>query len=325
MNGPGVYADSRSDTNFSPAISIGYQVSDSTNTYFKYSTGFKSGGFNLDFVTQPDVDQGLAFDKETVDSIEVGMKTSLFDDRLTLNMAYFVSNYKDYQVNQFFDLGDAADGTPLTSIRIENAAEVDTNGLELEANFRVSDDLKITGSMGFLDATFASYPDGANSVIVRPGGTIARIPADADGNDLPNAPDFTAALGIEYYKEVTSGMDLLFRLDVTHRGDSFTTINNEKDRIVPGTHPLTFAFDLANYQGAATTLDTVEFGHIEATTMVNARFGLLATNIGLEVYLWGRNLTDEDEPVDSFREFFGTLVNTPRTPRTYGVEFIYNF
>jgi len=36
-------------------------------------------------------------------------------------------------------------------------------------------------------------------------------------------------------------------------------------------------------------------------------------------------LTDEDTPVDSFREFFGTLVNTPRQPRTYGIEVMYNF
>ncbi|MEL0036662.1 MAG: hypothetical protein VW882_09730, partial [Gammaproteobacteria bacterium] len=106
---------------------------------------------------------------------------------------------------------------------------------------------------------------------------------------------------------------------------NFTTINNLKERIVPGTHPLTFAFDIANYQGAATTLDTVDYGFIEATTMVNARIGLLPQNSGFEVYIWGRNLTDEDEPVDSFREFFGTLVNTPRTPMTWGVEFIYSF
>ncbi len=115
------------------------------------------------------------------------------------------------------------------------------------------------------------------------------------------------------------------RLDATHTGDYYTTINNDTTRIVPGTHPLTFAFDLPHYQGAATTLDTVPYGQIKATTMINARIGLISLDSGIEVYLWGRNLTDEDEAIDSFREFFGTLVNTPRTPRTYGIELIYNF
>ena len=163
---------------------------------------------------------------------------------MTLNIAYFDSNYEDYQVNQFFDLGDAADGTPLTSIRIENAAEVDTSGLEFEANFRVTDDFTINGSLGFLDATFASYPDGANTLVLTSSGTMASVPRDASGNDLPNAADFTAALSFEYYSSIESiGMELLMRLDATHTGDYFTTINNDTTRIVPGTHPLTFAFD----------------------------------------------------------------------------------
>jgi iron complex outermembrane receptor protein len=318
--------ESTSYSNFSPTLSLNYAFSDVTNGYAKWSTGFKSGGFNLDFVSQPDIINGLEFDKETVESIEIGLKTALLDGRLVLNMAYFDSEYEDYQVNQFFDLGNAADGTPLTSIRIENAAVVATSGIEIEANYSVTDDFSITGSLGFLDAIFDSYPDGANTVVVRPDGTLSRIPSDADGNTLPLAPEFSAALGMQYYTSFDSaGMDLMMRLDVTHSGDYFTNINNITERVVPGTHPLTFAFDLPNYQGAATTGDTVPFGHIEATTMINARIGLISHDSGLEVYLWGRNITDEDEPVDSFREFFGTLVNTPRQPATYGVEVIYSF
>jgi len=321
----GGMSDSRKDTNFSPTVSINYALSDTTNTYAKYSTGFKSGGFNLDFVTQADLTAGLVFDKETVDSLELGVKTSFYDERLTLNVAYFDSKYDDYQVNQFFDLGDADDGTPLTSIRIENAAKVDTSGLEFEANFKVNDDLSLNGSLGFLDATYSSYPDGANTVLVRPDGTLSRIPTDANGNKLPNAADFSAALSIEYYTELESiGMDLMMRLDATHTSDYFTTINNVTSRIVPGTHPLTFALDLPHYQGAATTLDTIPYGQIKATTILNARLGLISIE-GFEVYLWARNLTDEDGDVDSFREFFGTLANTPRTPRTYGVEVMYSF
>lgn len=325
-NANGELQDSRNDTNFSPAVSLNYAISEWTNSYIKYSTGFKSGGFNLDFISQSDLDAGVEFDKETVDSIEVGIKTSLLDERLSLNIAYFDATYDDYQVNQFFDLGfDPVTGTQLTSIRIENAAEVDTSGLEVEMTYKATDSLTINGSFGILDATFASFPGGANTTSVNPNGTIARAPIDADGNDLPLAADFSAALGIQYFSSISSGWDMLWRLDATHTGDYFTTINNEKTRLVPATHPLTFALDLPHFQGSATTLDTVPFGHIGATTILNGRIGLLDQDGGLEIYLWGRNLTDEREAVDSFREFFGTLVNTPRQPRTYGVEVMYNF
>lgn len=323
----GGLVDSRTDKNFSPAISVNYAVSETTNGYVKYSTGFKSGGFNLDFVTQADLNGGVEFDKETVTSWEAGLKTALFDERLSLNMALFNATYDDYQVNQFFDLGfDPVTGTQLTSIRITNAAEVDTRGLEFEASFKATDDLTINGSLGLLDATFADFPLGANEASVNPNGTLVRTPVDADGNDLPLAADVSASLGIQYYKSLDAGWDMLFRLDATYSGGYFTTINNVKTRITPRTHPLTFALDLPNFQGAAnTTLDTVPFGYIKATTILNGRIGLLDQNGGLEVYLWGRNLTNENEAVDSFREFFGTLVNTPRQPRTYGVEVMYSF
>jgi len=322
--------DSREDTNFSPAISLNYAFSEWTNGYVKYSTGFKSGGFNLDFVNQADLVAGLDFDKETVTSIEFGIKTSLLDNRLSINMAYFDATYDDYQVNQFFDVGfDSSTGTQITSIRITNAAEVDTSGFEFEATFKATDALTINGSLGILDATFASFPGGTSvlsTTETNEDGSPKRVPVDADGNSLPGAADFNASLGIQYYSSFDSiSSDLLARLDITHTGDYFTTIENEKTRVLSGTHPLTFALDLQNSEYAGAEPITVRYGHIQATTILNGRIGLIDQNGLWEVYLWGRNLTDEDEAVDSFREFFGTLVNTPRTPRTYGIEMIYNF
>jgi len=319
----GGLVDSRSDTNFSPAVSLNWVITEWINTYVKYSTGFKSGGFNLDFITQAGLDSGVDFDKETVESYEIGLKTSLLDNRLSMNMAYFDAAYEDYQVNQFRDLGfDDVTGTQLTSIQITNAAEVDTSGFEFEATFKATDSLTINGSFGILDATFADFP-GGTTVILNDGSTQS---VNAAGNKLPGSADFNASLGIQYYTSFESiSTDLLLRLDATHTGDYFTTIQNEKSRVLPGTHPLTFALDFPNSAAAGNPPVTVQYGHIEATTILNGRVGFIDQNGLWEVYLWGRNLTDEDEAVDSFREFLGTLVNTPRTPRTYGVEFVYNF
>lgn len=328
---PAPLVDSRDDSNFSPALSLNYAFSDTTHSYFKASTGFKSGGFNLDFVSQLDLvddpsnpDDYIEFDKETVTSYELGLKTSLLDDRLTLNMAYFDATYEDYQVNQFFDLGfDPVTGTQLTSIRITNAAEVDTSGFELEALYKPSDELTINASVGFLDATFADFPGGTSAIDPNDGSTI---PLNAAGNKIPGSADFNASLGIQYYASIDSmDTDLLLRLDATHTGDYFTTIQNEKTRVLPGTHPLTFVLDLPHSAAAGAPATEVDYGYIGSSTMLNGRIGLIGQSGEWEVYLWGRNLTDEDTPVDSFREFFGTLVNTPRQPRTYGIEASYNF
>jgi iron complex outermembrane receptor protein len=320
---PGGYIDSDSYTNFAPMISLGYALGDNTNIYGKYSTGFKSGGFNLDYITQDDLEAGIIFDEETVDSYELGLKSTFLDGRLQLNAAAFIANYQDYQVNQFFDLGfDEATGAQLTSIRITNAAEVDTSGLELEVTFNVTADLTLFGSLGLLDATFADFPGGTSIEIPNPEipGDVLKIPVNAKGNDLPLAPDVNATLGLQHYTRFNA-MDLLIRVDVLYTGDYFTTIENETVRNLTGLAPTTFALDIGSY-GIPNTID---YGYVDSFTTINGRIGLIDNNGAWEVYLWGRNLTDEGTYVDYFRDFFGSLSGVRLMPRTYGIEASYHF
>jgi iron complex outermembrane receptor protein len=323
---PTDYTNSETYSHFSPTISLNYAYSESTNAYAKVSTGFKSGGYNLDYIQQAEVndaENSVKFDKETVTSFELGLKTSFFDERLSLNSAYFNASYDDYQVNQFVDLGfDPVTQTQLTAIQIKNAAEVDTSGLEFEMMYKVNDELTVNGSLGFLSAKFADFPNG--TTLINNDGTTSNV--NAKGNKLPLAADRSASLGVQYYKSLdTLNTDLLFRLDMTYSGEYYTTIQNEKSRALPGTHPLTFALDFANHAASGAVHDDIPFGFVEANTMLNGRIGFISHEGDWELYIWGRNLTDDDTAVDSFREFFGTLVETPRQPRTFGVEVNYNF
>lgn len=323
---PTDYTDAETYSNFSPALSLNYAFSESTNAYIKGSTGFKSGGYNLDYIQQVeinDAENSVKFDKETVTSLELGLKTSFLDERLSLNMAYFDATYDDYQVNQFVDLGfDEATGTQLTAIQIKNAAQVDTSGFEIEMHYKVNDELTINGSLGLLSAEFADFPNG--TTVIANDGSTTRV--NAKGNKLPLAADKSASLGVQYYKSLDSlNTDLLLRLDMTYSGEYFTSTQNEKTRILPGTHPLTFALDLPQSVAAGYQPVEIPYGFVEANTLLNGRVGFISHEGDWELYIWGRNLTDERGPVDSFREFFGTLVETPRQPRTFGVEVNYNF
>ena len=94
----GILKDNRTDNYISYAINISHAIKEDLNAYAKYSTGFKSGGYNLDYITNSDLDAGIAFDKETVSSSELGLKGSFYKNSLTLNMAAFNSEFKDYQV-----------------------------------------------------------------------------------------------------------------------------------------------------------------------------------------------------------------------------------
>ncbi len=289
---PSPLLNKRQDKFFSPALSLSYALTDDANMYAKYSSGYKSGGFNLDFINANELaaNNGLEFNKETVDSYEFGFKGNFADGRFKLNLAAFLSNYDNYQVNQFVDLGGGR-----TSIRITNAAQVQTKGIEAELQLQVTEDLHLQGSLGLLDAKFDSFPGG---------GTAG---ADVTGNKLPNAPDFTASFSAVYTHEIPSlNSSLLVRADVTHSGGYFTTVNNVKSTQLLGG-------------------SSVPFGYIGKVTQLNGRIGIIPNNERFAFYLWGRNLTNEDGLDDNFRDFFGTITNKPKIGRTYGLGVTANF
>ncbi|MFA3792309.1 TonB-dependent receptor [Aliiglaciecola sp. SL4] len=286
----GQLIDSRSDNYISYALSFNHSFNKSLNGYAKYSTGFKSGGYNLDFITNADLAAGIQFDKETVGSAELGLKGNFYRNSLILNFAAFNSEFKNYQVNQFIDLGNGA-----SSISIRNAAKATSKGFELEMTYRPISNLEIQASMGLLDTEFDSFPGGLTG-----GG-------NAEGKDLINAPDSNFSLGAQYITEISAiNADLTLRLDVTHSSGFFTTVDNvETATLADGT--------------------VVDFGHVDSITLVNARIGLLGTNNGWEAYLWGRNLADVRDPIDNRKDFFGTVTTNYQEPRTYGVEVVYSF
>ncbi|HWM26852.1 MAG TPA: TonB-dependent receptor, partial [Woeseiaceae bacterium] len=259
---PSPLINDRTDDFFAPAVSVSYALNDDSNIYVRYAAGYKSGGFNLDYINAAELaaNQGLEFDKETVDSYELGLKGSYLEGRLLMNLAAFIANYDDYQVNQFVDLGGGR-----TSIRINNAAKVETSGFEAETTLRVTEDFTLQASLGLLNAEFESFPAG---------GTAG---ADVSGNKLPNAPETSFALGGIWFREVPALQStLLVRADVTHKDEFYSTADNITET------PFNSAFP-----------GTVEYGQLNERTEVNARIGLMSDDETWEVYAWGHNLTDE--------------------------------
>jgi iron complex outermembrane receptor protein len=286
----GPLIDSRRDNYLSYALSFNHAFNNNLKAYAKYSTGFKSGGYNLDFISNSDLAAGIEFDKETVGSGELGLKGNFYGNSLILNFAAFNAEFKNYQVNQFIDLGNGA-----SSISIRNAAKASTRGVELEMTYRPISNLEIQGSIGLLDTEFDSFPGGLTG-----GG-------NAKGKDLINAPDNNFAIALQYLSEFGPlNADILWRLDLSHSSGFFTTVDNVKtDTLGDGT--------------------VVEFGHVDSITLLNARIGLLGSNNGWEAYLWARNLTDVRDPIDNRKDFFGTVTSNYQEPRTYGIEVVYHF
>ena len=172
----GSLQDDLSVTDFSPTASLNFNINDDVLTYARYSRGFKSGGWNADFVRSVN---DIRFNDESVDAFEIGVKSTLFDRRLRFNAAAYVSKHSDYQVFAFVQLSNGG-----TALNVTNAGELTSKGFEIEAELAPVDWLSLTANYGYNDASFDSFKNGGG-----PG-------VDFDGNRPAEAPKHNLNLGI---------------------------------------------------------------------------------------------------------------------------------
>ncbi|MDY6887218.1 MAG: TonB-dependent receptor [Pseudomonadota bacterium] len=134
----------KSFSQLQPKVTLAYQMNDDLLLYTGYSRGFRSGGFN-----EPADGISRTFDKEISDSYEVGFKTALFNNKVTLNGAAFIIEQDDAQFTQF-----NIDTFTLENLSID---EVQTKGLELEAAFAATSNLSINLSAGIVDSEIKRF------------------------------------------------------------------------------------------------------------------------------------------------------------------------
>ncbi len=159
---------------WTPKGSLQVQASRDTFVYLSATRGFKSGGLNIT-ARQP----GGAFRPEFAWSYEGGLKRTMAEGRVLLNVAAFYNDYQDLQVQTFVQTG---------VVLVTNAASATIKGLEVEAAATIGRGLHLSGSLSWLDATYDDYE------AVGPGG----MRGDAAGHRLNNAPEWSGSGSVVY-------------------------------------------------------------------------------------------------------------------------------
>lgn len=186
---PGQIAIGDRDFNsFTPAVTVAYAFSDTINSYVKFSTGYRAGGFNPQS-TPAFVQQG--FEEENVDAWEIGLKSELFDRRLRANLALFHNKYEDLQVDQA--------RVPPIFVDTLNAGSATTEGAELELNGLITSGLSFNLYFTYLDADYGSYVDNG-------------VELEAQ-RFMPNAPDMQIGGGLRYETVLGELGDLIMEVD----------------------------------------------------------------------------------------------------------------
>lgn len=281
---------------FTPKVGIDWRPSNDVMVYASWSRGYRSGGFSPRAATAATA--STPFQPETVDSYEVGAKFSALDNRLEVNIAGFVSDYKDMQQNLTLPGGPTGNQTVTGNV----AGGALIKGVELDGSLRITDNLRLTGSLAVLDSKFRNFV--ANGVF----GT-AIVPFDYSANRLIYAPDFTASLGAEYTQPTSFG-DISANLGWRH--------------ITPYDQQLSAASLTPTTVGGNVTKVTVNGNdpRVRTTTQdlidASLTFNFDLSNTKAYVRVFGRNLGNERTSTHAFTVAGLWSFAMALEPRTYG-------
>ncbi len=157
----------------SALLSLSYRFSDQVLGYASLSHGEKSGGVNLTVASAPSAGaDSLLIGTERANDAELGLKTTLLDNRLILNGNLFWTVVHGYQANAY----DEANRTQY----LTNAGDVRSRGLEFEATALPIRGLTLNFNASYNDVRYLSYKNApcAPEVAFQTG---ARRPATSAG------------------------------------------------------------------------------------------------------------------------------------------------
>lgn len=307
-NPNGIPTREASFNQFQPKVTLSWAAADNINAYASYGVGFRSGGFNnlgtadiLNFwfnagyggpgeAVNAQLQIADEYDKEVSTSYEIGVKTDLMNRRLRLNASVFRTDVED---NQFFEFFAGPFGLLRTVTTID---EMYIQGFEADATFAVTEGLSVYGGIGLLDSEI----------------TKNRNRPLSEGNSVPQAPETTANLGVQWVMPL-GGMELVTRVDYQYVGETwFHTLQGEQ------TPTIWNAFFAPGFN------QDFSKSSRDAYATVDARIGLEAED--WSVTLWGRNITDENylQEIIPAPEFGGTF-NHPSALAAYGIDASYRF
>ena len=198
----GVASESFSNVTYN--VSLSHRFSDRFMIYGSYATGFKSGGFTGRTVAFIPDQTPIPFNEEEAATVELGIKTDFWGNRIRLNAALFRTDYEDLQL--VIQSGVA----PITA----NAGEATISGFELDLTARFSENFNISAALGLLDGEYDQKP--------------VQV-----GDNLINSPETTIGVGLNYSVPLSGGSTLTFRSGYTYKSRIYNNSENTPVLIQP--------------------------------------------------------------------------------------------
>jgi iron complex outermembrane receptor protein len=272
-----------SDSEISGNLSLNYTINDDISIYGRFARGFRAPSIQGRVLFG---DAVTVANSEILHSLEGGIKTQLFENRVRLNAAVYVQQMKDQQLT-------AGSGTANANILV-NADTTNGHGLEVDAEWAATENLMMSLGMSYNfteidDSALSVLPCGAPCTVNDPAGSFPGS-VSIDGNSLPRAPEWMSNFVARYTLPLSDG-DLFFQTDWVYRSEySFFLYNSQE------------------FRGDSLFEGGVNIGYSTDT---------------FDIGFYARNITDELQLIAAID--FNNLEGIINEPRTYGAEITFRF
>jgi iron complex outermembrane receptor protein len=292
---------------------VDYSITDELMVYAMYSTGFRSGTYQMNPGFSGAVESPV--DPENVAAITAGVKSEFLDGRLRVNVEGFRNTYKDLQLQQ----------TGATGTFTVNAGKAVYKGVDIDVAAQLTDNFSVTAAASILDGKYESYPNGTFNVYRPTGGNctftiVPGGPAPCGGLALP--PNYDAATGTWDLEgnDAIQSPPLSYTLSARYeRAVSVGTI----DANVALFYSDEYFFDADNGLGQVGPSSQANDRQDELY-LLRAGLGWSSVSNAWSVRLWGENLTNKTYLAHASENALGVR-NIPAAPRTYGVTVGWRF
>lgn len=290
-------SQSLSEAEWSGTTKLAFRFTEETMAYVSYARGYKASGFNLDrertgsSALNPGTPGGSTadvdtrFDKELVDSYEVGLKTQWLDNSLLLNAAVFYQDYTDFQLNTFTGIQFVVTSLP----------KVNSQGVDLDMVWYTPlEQLSLQGGVTYADTQIEEF-----------GSAIAFFRPERQDDTLSFAPEWSASLSATFEQPI--GANLLFRTNI---GAKYTSEYNTGSNLDP--RKMQDALTLVNARAGFGAADERWMVEAWAQNLTNEDYYQVAFDATLQGSSAGA------VPTSTVDAFLGA-------PRTYGITARFKF
>ncbi|NJM50498.1 MAG: TonB-dependent receptor [Sphingomonadales bacterium] len=297
VNFPNSVEDGKTnDDKFTYSLRLAYEATDSLNVYASYATGFKASSVNLSRDSRP-----FASDAAALGSAGLLQPNQNFGTRFAgpENAEVFEIGIKGAWDVAAFNLtlfkqsikGFQTNIFTGTGFALANAGEQSTDGIEFDGSVSPTDNLKFSAALVYLDPKYDSYPNSTTG--------------DLTGTRPSGIPAISTTLGVDY--DLPLGADNVLNLHADYHYESKVFLFDDNV-----SNPAADAFAKANFSRTVNAL--------------SASASVILDN-GLQVSVWGRNLTGAEYITTAFPSVgqAGSFSGYPSQPRTYGVTAKYKF